>query len=132
MRNLENSLIVQFSTAGISVTTGVLGLDAPSVTANGDGTYAFAFKFGATTGGVIYLNGNFFPDVIKKDISVGDRMFSILDLANSAWSTNLSAEQFSAVALPHELSHIAGRPDDSNNLAASNAFNQQIIATCLK
>jgi hypothetical protein len=96
------------------------------------GNYSYSYQFAYTTGSAIYLNGNYFPDPTLENIDLPDgSTTSLIQLVNNTLSTNMSAEQFAAFVLLHELSHIVDSGSKNNGTIDTNAYNQSIVATCL-
>jgi RHS repeat-associated protein len=111
-----------------------LGLATVVSTPNGDGssTDVVRIKFGYTTGGKIYFNSNYFPSLDQKNITLSDgSKVSALQVENNGLGTNLSVAQMTTMFFLHELSHITGRPDDSNDTKTADDFNQNVVSKCL-
>jgi len=97
----------------------------------GEQTLDVSWQFASTKDGNVELNANIYPDPTVKNIKIGNDMLSFVQVLNWVYGTNLNADSVGALTFLHELSHIVGRPNDQNDLAAANAFNEQVISKCL-
>jgi RHS repeat-associated protein len=93
----------------------------------GQSSYQTAY----TTNGVIYLNGNYFPDPTQQNFPLPGGNISFLDVVNGSLGTTMTAEQLVAFVFLHELSHIVDSDNSHQPTIDSPDYNKSIVKTCI-
>ncbi|MBL0156991.1 MAG: RHS repeat-associated core domain-containing protein [Bryobacterales bacterium] len=125
-------LAAKLNAARVTTSTGH-GNDPVLIIPEGaDGRYSYVYQFAWTENNTIYLNGNYFPDPGRKNISTPSGNVSLLELVNRTLQTNMNAVQFSVYVFLHELSHMV---DSSNNshfdVIQSAEYNISLFYACI-
>jgi len=85
---------------------------------------------GYSENGKIYVNSQLYNSSSVAKWGPGEQKASILDMMSSIYGS-LTAGQYQAMVILHELSHVLGRANDQTSQSITREFNRSIIRDCL-